>query len=342
MSLSASHDSSNRSPTTFASSKPEALQKCVLPLTATSHKGSSGRIGVLGGSARYAGAPYYAAAACLQAGADLAYVFTAAEAALPIKCYSPELMVAPVYSAAAFDQAAAAAAAAGSSSSIDAVAEDSSEAKKLVDDMVQQVVDGMQRLHCLVIGPGLGRCPLVFRAVAAIIAAAREQNMHLILDADALYMLTLAEYRDILQGYDKVILTPNVVEYKRLFGDNSNDEDNKDCPTSLALAVIVEKGRYDKIYANGTMVYTCGEEGGLKRSGGIGDILAGSLGTLTAWHVILKDQGVASAADLPLSCWTACCFVRRATKTAFDSKRRSMTAPDVLEQLGPSINVMVD
>jgi hypothetical protein len=39
-------------------------------------------------------------------GADLAYVVTAEEAALPIKCYGPELMVLPVYSIGAFDDAA--------------------------------------------------------------------------------------------------------------------------------------------------------------------------------------------------------------------------------------------
>jgi hypothetical protein len=81
-----------------------AMTKCVLPLSADSHKGSSGRVGVLGGSARYTGAPYYAAMAALKSGSDLAFVFCAQEAALPIKCYSPELMVAPVYSATDFDR----------------------------------------------------------------------------------------------------------------------------------------------------------------------------------------------------------------------------------------------
>jgi NAD(P)H-hydrate repair Nnr-like enzyme with NAD(P)H-hydrate dehydratase domain len=77
---------------------------CIVPLSPNSHKGSSGRVGVLGGNARYTGAPYYAATAALQVGADLAFVFCADEAALPIKCYSPELMVIPVYSATKFDQ----------------------------------------------------------------------------------------------------------------------------------------------------------------------------------------------------------------------------------------------
>jgi ATP-dependent NAD(P)H-hydrate dehydratase len=299
----------------------EAINKCILPLSSTSHKGSSGRIAVLGGSAVYTGAPYYAAMASLQTGADLAYIFTAQEAVTAIKCYSPELMVAPVYSATEF-------------SNCDTSSES---AQRLVDNMVQQVTERMSRLHCLVIGPGLGRCPLVFKAVAKIILSAREHNLFLILDADALYMLSLSEYRNIIQGYDKVVLTPNVVEYERLFADGDTSDDASD---AFASAVFVTKGKHDGIHGAKPMV--CEEEGGLKRSGGIGDVLAGTLSTLCAWHVILKDRNVATEADLPLSCWTACCFIKRATKRAFDSKRRSMTAPDVLDELGPSIDTMVD
>ena len=82
----------------------EAISKCVLPLTWESHKGSSGRIGILGGSARYTGAPFYAGMASLKVGADLAFCFCADEACIPIKSYSPELVVIPVYNAADFDQ----------------------------------------------------------------------------------------------------------------------------------------------------------------------------------------------------------------------------------------------
>lgn len=89
---------------TWQDGKTVAGPRCIVPLTFDSHKGASGRVGVLGGSAQYTGAPYYAAMASLKAGADLAYVFCAQEACLPIKSYSPELMVAPVYSAEAFDQ----------------------------------------------------------------------------------------------------------------------------------------------------------------------------------------------------------------------------------------------
>jgi ATP-dependent NAD(P)H-hydrate dehydratase len=62
------------------------------PLTTLLHKGSLGRIAVIGGSKDYTGAPFYAAQSALKFGADLSFVVTAEEAAIPIKCYSPELM----------------------------------------------------------------------------------------------------------------------------------------------------------------------------------------------------------------------------------------------------------
>jgi ATP-dependent NAD(P)H-hydrate dehydratase len=313
-----------------------AVQRVVLPLSPDSYKGSSGRVAVLGGSARYTGAPYYAAMAALQAGADLAYVFTATEAALPIKTYSPELMVQSVYTAADFDQV------------VKRQELDSDQALALVQDMVDQVVHELDRLHCLVIGPGMGRCPLVMKAVAQILVAARIRNVHVVLDADALFMLSLPEYRHILSGYSKAVLTPNVVEYKRLFPTSESNAEEMVKSAHLKHVTIVRKGKEDVVVVvqdddddkNDATHMICFEPGGLKRSGGIGDVLAGTLGTTLAWHSILVQRGVASADDLPLSCWTACCFVKRATYTAFQEKRRSMTAPDVMQALGPSIDQM--
>lgn len=52
-----------------------------------------GRVGVFGGSEDFTGAPFFASMSALRMGADLAYVFTAKEAAPALKGYSPELMV---------------------------------------------------------------------------------------------------------------------------------------------------------------------------------------------------------------------------------------------------------
>ena len=111
----------------------KAVQRLVPPLSFDSRKGQNGRIGVLGGSYEYTGAPYYAAQSALQAGADLAYVFCADGAAPAIKSYSPELIVLPCYKTANMhDQQATATA-------------------------MQEVRPWLARLDCCVIGPGLGR-----------------------------------------------------------------------------------------------------------------------------------------------------------------------------------------
>lgn len=61
------------------------LTSVIPPMSSTGYKGSSGRIGILGGSPHYTGAPYYAAMAALKMGADLATCFCAQEASIPIK-----------------------------------------------------------------------------------------------------------------------------------------------------------------------------------------------------------------------------------------------------------------
>lgn len=229
--------------------------------------------------------------------------------------------------------------------------------RRLIDDMVQQVTSKVKQLHVLVIGPGLGRCPLVFEATARIIQHAMKQDLALVLDADALWMLAQPKYRSILGDYTKVVLTPNVVEYKRLFpendSNNTNDDDNDNTTSSLQQrqllthATIVQKGHVDVIMRNGQTLMECHQIGGKKRSGGIGDVLAGTIGTLVAWHEILSSSTRAKQhphateeSSLALSCWTACCFVKRATQLAFQDKKRSMTAPNVLDQLGIAMDQM--
>ena len=72
------------------------ISKLLPRLEPSLHKGEAGKIGVIGGSRDYTGAPYYAGAASLRAGGDLSHIFCPEEASTPIKSYSPELMVHPV------------------------------------------------------------------------------------------------------------------------------------------------------------------------------------------------------------------------------------------------------
>lgn len=77
----------------------------VPPLQSLGHKGSGGRVGVIGGSQDYCGAPFYSAVSALKFGADLSWIYCSQSAAIPIKSYSPELMVTPFYEDAATLQA---------------------------------------------------------------------------------------------------------------------------------------------------------------------------------------------------------------------------------------------
>jgi ATP-dependent NAD(P)H-hydrate dehydratase len=289
--------------------KQAALANVILPLSPKSYKGSQGRVAVLGGSAKYTGAPFYAAMAALRSGSDLATVFTAEEAVLPIKSYSPELMVQAVYNARDM--------------------ENISNPNLLIESMVNDVVDSIERIHCLVIGPGMGRCPNVMKAVAIIIERVKQMKLFMVFDADALFMLSQPEYRSILKGYDRAVLTPNVVEYQRLFQNVSKEDEN-----SFENVTIVQKGQRDTILLNGSTILTCEEPGGWKRAGGIGDVLSGVLGTMVAWQAILNND------NLQLACWTACCVTKSATHDAFAKHRRAMSATHILDEIGRAMDKM--
>ena len=60
-------------------------------------KGTNGRIGVIGGSYEFTGAPYYSAISALKAGGDLAHIFCSKASSVSIKSYSPEIIVHPVF-----------------------------------------------------------------------------------------------------------------------------------------------------------------------------------------------------------------------------------------------------
>ena len=386
------------------------------PLSSTSHKGSHGRIAILGGSDKYTGAPYYAAQAALNCGVDLATIFCATEAQTPIKCYSPELMVQGIYSIEQFDalleeeevllqelekykhkndlitvetydtimgddttsnisleklllehddshneliQNELLKNAEDNKKNMDEIVHKLEKVKLLQESLqelqdrqmeiisksVQDVVSMFPTLHALCVGPGLGRHPLVFKVVQQVLQRGMESNLTLILDADVLFMLSLGEYRELyeeLLEYEGCVMTPNVMEMKRLMSSQStslgSENDNKN--------IIVEKGHVDAI-SRGDFVMQCAEEGGLKRSGGIGDVLAGTISAYMAWYTILDGGNKASELQVlkqqrEFAVWTACCTVKRATKLAFENKRRAMSSRDVLGEICGVIADMED
>merc|ERR1712216_911467 len=80
---------------------------------------------------------------------------------------------------------------------------------------VDAITSAFPALHALCVGPGLGRHPLVFAAAERVIRAAVKSDLAVVLDADALFLLSLEEHRgllDELRGYDRCVMTPNLME----------------------------------------------------------------------------------------------------------------------------------
>ncbi len=147
------------------------------------------------------------------------------------------------------------------------------------------------------------------------ISIARNRGMYIVLDADGLYMV--GKDKSIIQGYRRAVITPNVVEFKRLSEqigvspDTPPDQKARLLSRLLGGVTVLQKGPQDIIVTD-----TEGEEaslstsqlhsadpekekfnelvkvdtpGGLKRCGGQGDVLSGSVGAFLAWGRCYED-----------------------------------------------------
>lgn len=263
-------------------------RQCIPKLDHSLHKGQAGRIGVVGGSFEYTGAPYFAAMSALKFGADVVHLFCTRDAAIPIKSYSPELMVHPVL-------------------------DDPNGAIELIEPWID-------RLNVLVIGPGLGRNETTLATVTDLIRLCRDKpNLKLVLDADALFLVS--QNLSVISNYPGAILTPNVVEFDRIF--EGNDSESK-WQTIGPSVTVLKKGAADTIYVAGKSTISI-EGGSGRRCGGQGDCLAGCTAVFYAWAI---KAGIEEPAKV--ACVGASYFVKKLNSAAFASKGRSMIASDMI------------
>lgn len=284
-----------------------------------------------------------------------------------IKAYSPNLMVHPILP---------------SSASV------SDPDSKDPSSLASPILDMLPRLHVLVIGPGLGRDGVTQKVVVEVMKEARNQSVPFILDADGLMLVT--EKPELVKGYKECILTPNVVEFGRLAKalgvkvpsqteaqKDKDDDDEKQLSRAseaceklsqaLGGVTIIQKGPKD-IISNGVTSIISDIQGGLKRSGGQGDTLTGSLGTLLAWRSAYhdglwdtgeksstannsgddgsaqskdevqselenKDKKMSSTTTLLLTAYAGSAITRACSRRAFESLGRSMQASDLTDQV---------
>lgn len=141
------------------------------------------------------------------------------------------------------------------------------------------------------------------------LSLARAQGMFVVLDADALWMV--GKDVSVIKGYRRAVVTPNVVEFKRL--SEQVGVDPKTPASELAGLVSRELGGVTVLQKGATDIIsidTTGDaadleesnnkekakesvevdvEGGLKRCGGQGDILSGTVGAMLAWGKCYED-----------------------------------------------------
>ena len=273
----------------------------------------------------------------LKLGADLSHVFCDEQAAVPIKSYSPELIVHGCLRAGA-------------------AADDATEA---VTRQADEVSKWFPALTALVVGPGLGRDETLQAVAALVVERAIAASLPCVLDADGIRLVL--DNPSLVRGAEWVILTPNRPEYGRLVdaglaaaagssvdgGSDGGGDDEGGRVAALARGLagptVVRKGPTD-IISDGTTFIECDEPGCLKRCGGQGDVLAGSIATFAGWARAAERAGrlpaPAAGAISPqptspmLAAYAGCLLTRRFAKAAFAKHKRSMTAPDLIEQIG--------
>lgn len=236
------------------------------PRAPDTHKGTYGSVLVVAGSARYPGAAVLAALGAARMGAGLVHL------AVPAPVVPDVLPAVPF---AIIERLPA-----GGDGELTARAGDA------LDEV-------LARAGAVVLGPGLGTGTGAATLVARLIAEVRAP---LLLDADALNLVAARGVSCLAGRAGPTVLTPHPGEFGRLAGGDPPAGDQARSAAAAALArlsgaVVVLKGHHT-VTADGRRlrVETAGNPG-LAR-GGMGDVLAGAMGTLLAQ---LGDPAAAAA-----------------------------------------------
>lgn len=232
------------------------------PRPEQSRKGDFGRVLVVGGSERYAGAPAFNALAALRCGADLAYVLAPRRAADIVASYAPDLITIPCEGA---------------------------------YPELSDVEEHLPRVDAVVIGGGIERSPKAHRALRAILGAAKKP---MVVDAEALHALAgdvgsgsarqgaaekpwPAGHGDLVRG-KPALLTPHAGEFEVLAGrkwpenETSREEECRLLAERYGATVVV-KGRRE-VVSDGRKVARDEAGSPYLTKGGYGDLLAGAAG----------------------------------------------------------------
>ncbi len=220
-------------------------------LPARSHKGTRGRVVIVGGSESMTGAARLAARAAFGAGAGLVHLVAPTGAATTLRTAEPDIQVLEHPFAAPLDHA---------------------------------MIALLHSADVVVIGPGLGRAPERRDFVLAVLG----QCARVVIDADALVALRDAQSALAALAAEKVlVLTPHLGEFRTLFPTCSHSLETDpwgaaESAAALLPATILLKGVPTVISAAGQPTRTVAAGNPGLATGGSGDVLSGILGTMLA------------------------------------------------------------
>lgn len=229
------------------------------------HKGTFGRVGVVGGSAadtpRMIGAPALSALGAVRAGAGL------------VRIAAPGPILDAVLTAAPF----------ATGSALPTLPDGSLDAAPAAA-CFDRLLSGSD---AVVVGPGMGRSD---GARAVVLRTVLQEDAPAVVDADALNLLTeIPEFWREIRA--TLILTPHPGEARRLLealsmrGDPAGDDDQRlEVAFGLARrlgAIVVLKGR-GTVVTDGLRAWVCRAGNPVLSTGGTGDVLAGVIAGLVA------------------------------------------------------------
>lgn len=258
------------------------------------HKGTFGKVLVVGGAVGYTGAPYLTATAAVRSGCGLVFLGVP-EAIWPVeavKCTSAMPFPLP----------------------------DAQE--MLSENALQKILEKLAPCSVLALGPGIGRGAETERLVHALLL---ETEKAVVLDADGIN--ALSGHMDILDARRGrvTVLTPHDGEFARLGGDPLASDRVAEARRFSGAhgCILVLKGHRTLIAtpAGNVLVNTSGNSGLAK--GGSGDVLTGIIASLLA-------QGAAPVQAAGLGVWL---HGRAGDAAAERLTPYAMTPEDVLDAL---------
>ncbi len=263
------------------------------------NKGTNGKILIVAGSKDISGACILAAKAAIKAGAGMIRVFTATENSKVVRSLLPEAM-------------------------IDTYTED--------EDFAPKLSLLMDWSTAAVIGPGIGTGRTACRIVRQFLD---EYSKDLVADADALNIIASDEnLKKMASNYarngKKLILTPHLGEFARLSGYSISEcksnilEYPRNLAKELHCTIVCKDARTVVADSNEKKIYInmSGNDG--MATAGSGDVLAGTIGALTAFDI----------SSFELGCLGSYLHGKAGDKASWRLGKSAMTASDIIESLG--------